>query len=76
METILSTFEDEDTADDSRNDCEGSARLLLKTLHGTAKSISTTDDANIEARMDTMYKKGLDSVSLKEYNLFTPTHCR
>ena len=70
METILSTYLDEDTADDHREECGGSARQLLSYLHKIAKSISSTDDANIEARMDNMYKAGLETASLKEYNSF------
>ena len=61
---------DEDTADDHREECGGSARQLLSYLHKIAKSISSTDDANIEARMDNMYKAGLETASLKEYNSF------
>ena len=53
-ETILSTFEDEDTIEEYLNDCQGSARLLLKTLHEQANSISTTDDSNVEARADSL----------------------
>ena len=56
METILSTYLDEDiTADDHREECGGSAKQLLSYLHKVAKSISSTDDANIEGRMDNKY---------------------
>ena len=70
LDTILSTFDDEDTADDYRDDCEGSALKLLHLLHHTASKISTADDSNIEARQDNLYKEGFASVSVKEFNLF------
>ena len=45
LETILETFEDEDTADDYRGDCGGSAAKLLCIMHKLARKISTTDRA-------------------------------
>ena len=60
----------EDTADDFRDDCEGSALILLTILHQTAAKISTADDSNIEARQDDLYKEGFSTVSVKEFNAF------
>ena len=54
MDSILNTFEDKDTAEEFRDDCQGSARQLLRLLHRKAKSISSTDDSNIEARQDSL----------------------
>ena len=70
LDTILSTFDDEDTADDFRDDCEGSAIILLTMLHQAAAKISTADDSNIEARQDELYKEGFSTVAVKEFNAF------
>ena len=70
METILDTFEDQDTAEDYREECQASARLLLTLLHRTGSSISTADDTNIETRQDALYKEGISTASVKDYNLF------
>ena len=70
LDTILSTFEDEDTADDFRDESQGSALLLLTLLNQAASKISTADDSNIEARQDDLYKEGFSTVSVKEFNAF------
>ena len=66
----MDTYEDQDTADDYRDECQCSARLLLKKLHDTAKSISTTDDTNIKARQDALYREGISEVTVKAFNNF------
>ena len=70
MDSILNTFEDEDTAEEFRDECQSSSRQLLTLLHRKAKSISSTDDSNIEARQDSLYKEGIATVSVKDFNLF------
>ena len=50
MNTLLDTFEDNDTADEDRETCDGSISKLLTILHQSAQTISGADDSNIEAR--------------------------
>ena len=70
LDTILSTFEDEDTAEEYRDEAEGSARRLMEGLHNKARKISQTDDSNVEARADALYRKGIETASVKEFNAF------
>ena len=69
-EKILTTVRDEDTADELLNDCENSARALLYMLHQRANKISTTDDSNVEARADSLYREGIATASVKAFNEF------
>ena len=55
METILDTFGDQDTAEDYRDECQASARIVLTLLHKAGSSISTADDTNIDTRQDALY---------------------
>ena len=70
LDMILSTIEDEDTADDLRDESGNSGRALLVLLHERAAKISTSDDTNIIARQDNLYKKGLSTTSLQAFNNF------
>ena len=70
LETILETFEDQDTADDYRTECQGSAAKLISILHKLARKISTTDDTNIETRQENLYKQGISEPTVKAFNAF------
>ena len=73
MNTLLDTFEDNDTADEDRETCDGSISKLLTILHQSAQTISGADDSNIEARQDSLYKAGISSASVKQFNAFNPS---
>ena len=77
LDSILSTYDDEDTAEEDREDAKGSARLLLEMLYTKARKISQTDDSNVEARADVLYRKGIETASVKGFNAFIqdPVRC-
>ena len=70
LETILETFDDDDTADDYRGECNGSAVQLIYILHKLARQISSADDTNIETRQDQLFKAGLAEPTVKAFNEF------
>ena len=70
VETVLDTFVDEDTQEEWSDQCAGSIRTLLAALHNEARSISSADDTNIEARQEELLKRGIDEATLAAFNSF------